>query len=201
MAGDGAGRGQTRATDRDGMRLENHVFERLRDLLPTSIATRTELGAVVCRARDGGLSDAEVKVGLGNTVDIGQREPNCGCPAGTTPVAFWHTHPVELFGTGPGTMHGEADFSPPDLDIADDLGIPAFLGSWDGHFRRYDPVPRKSVALPGGGSAQVLRTDAEGNVVKEVRKPSTVLPRMLPTSAPRAHRGPGPLIINVAPPR
>jgi len=27
-------------------------------------------------------------------VDAGQREPNCGCPSGTTPIAYYHTHPT-----------------------------------------------------------------------------------------------------------
>jgi len=51
-------------------------------------------------------------------------------------AAMFHTHP-------PIPGYDSYNYSPPDMDAADGLGIPSYLGIPNGLIKRYVPVPKK----------------------------------------------------------
>jgi hypothetical protein len=84
--------------------------------------------------------------GFGNTVNVGQWEPNRSCPDGTTPVAYYHTHPNFSAGKIPMQYN---EFSPEDKGLANDIKLDAYLGTLDGSFLMYDPILNKVIPLTG----------------------------------------------------
>lgn len=186
---------QTRASSKSDADVEQFVRTLLVALLPLSIASRSEKGGVVCRnPHTGALTSGEILDGHALGVDIGLDEPNCGCPEGTKPVAFWHTHPTA--GDTAGTVHGDPDFSKQDKRLANEHQITAFLGSFDGLFRRYRPVAVTTTMVAGVGPVQNA-TDDKGNVLPETFNETEILPGRLPTKAPAAAPPP----VFVRPPR
>jgi hypothetical protein len=80
-------------------------------------------------------------------VDVGQHEPNCSCPPGTIPVAYYHTHPTYSIAGMKGRYN---EFSDDDKDVARDHNLDAaYLGSLDGSFLKFDRKENKVIPLPG----------------------------------------------------
>ncbi|MBM3621105.1 MAG: DUF4329 domain-containing protein [Alphaproteobacteria bacterium] len=192
--------GQPKGSTANDMALENKAFELLSAILPGSIFTRTEMGAVICRNRaTGALITTDLRTsGEGLAVDVGlDPRTNHGCPSGTDAVAYYHTHPIKEVGKGSdGEMHGDPDFSTKDKQLANEHQLVAFLGSFDGLFRRYRPVAIPTT-LVNGKPVQML-SDAEGRLLPETFNPTDILNRKLPTQMPRA---PSQQRVKVAPPR
>jgi hypothetical protein len=121
--------------------LQRLVHQQLDIDLPKSVKEEREYGGVFYRnMRSGVIRQTGPFQGLRgeNSVDIGTDKENLGCPSGTVPVAWYHTHPFDEVGG----LHFEAKaFIDHDKTISDDNDIPGFLGVFDGSFWRYDPAP------------------------------------------------------------
>ena len=126
--------------------IEKVARKALNGILGKSIMERKEYGGMIYLL-DGAYHANEPRTtGYGNTVDVGQREANRGCPEGATAAAFYHTHPN--FSAG-GIAMKYNEFSDEDKDLAKDLRLDAYLGTLDGSFLMYDPLIDKAVPLPG----------------------------------------------------
>lgn len=197
MSGPG---GQPKGSKANDMALEQKAFELLSAILPGSVSSRTEMGAVICRHRATGvLITTDLRTaGEGLSVDVGLDPRNeHGCPQGTEAVAYYHTHPINEVSLGSdGDMHGDPDFSKKDKQLANEHQLVAFLGSFDGKFRRYRPVAVPTVMVDG--KPIQMATDSEGKPLPETFNPTEILNRKLPTQKPAAL---SPQRIKVAPPR
>lgn len=173
MAGNDRDAGQPKEASRGAMTLEQTAFGLLLGIMQQSYDKKVELGAVICRdTRTGVLASTRLREGVGgNAVDVGLREPNRGCPSGSVPVAFYHTHPTDEVDGGDGAiLHGDPDFSGDDKDLANEHQIVAYLGAFDGTFRRYLPAEQPTTMVDG--KPVQMATDAEGKVLpKRYNKP------------------------------
>lgn len=143
-----AGTPQSKSTDWQQMRVEALARQLLNRVLPLSVNGRpTEYGGVIYRngtTRE--LAGTGPFHNPGNSVDVHQNEPNMGCPDGTVPVAWYHTHPLASFGE----LHVAAtEFIDNDKATSDDHKIPGYLGVYDGSFWRYDPSTQALQRLNG----------------------------------------------------
>ncbi len=111
----------------------------LESVLIESIERRKEFGGMICQQGNQFFA-MPPREGDTNTVDVGHRLGNKGCPEGTTAVAYYHTHPAYK---GAGMNMKPDRFSPEDRGVADDFGIDAYVGSVSGLFLRYDHRLRK----------------------------------------------------------
>ena len=118
----------------------------LNKILSDSIVERSEYGGMIYKDRKAYFATAARTQGYGNTVNLGQWGANRGCPAGTTPVAFYHTHPNAAAARIPMEYN---KFSDEDMNLAKDLNLDAYLGTLDGSFFMYDPVANKVFPLMG----------------------------------------------------
>lgn len=126
--------------------IEKVARKALNGILSKSITERKEYGGMIYLL-DGEYHANEPRTqGYGNTVNVGQYEPNRGCPEGSQPVAYYHTHPNFSAGGIPMKYN---EFSPEDIDLAKDLMLDAYLGTLDGSFFLYEPSIGKPVRLPG----------------------------------------------------
>jgi hypothetical protein len=126
--------------------IENVARDALNKILAKSIMERAEYGGMIY-VKDGkyAATDAQTQ-GYGNTVNVGQYEPNRGCPEGSTPVAYFHTHPN--IKAGDFSMEYNK-FSDEDVSLSKDMGLDAYLGTLDGSFFVYDPRLGKPIKLHG----------------------------------------------------
>lgn len=127
--------------------LDHVARQALNEILATSIEERKEYGGMIC------MEGARYKAmpprtqGDPTVVNVGQFEPNCGCPEGSIPVAYYHTHPTYSVAGMKGTYN---DFSDDDKDVARDHDLDAaYLGSLDGSFLKFDRHEDKTIRLPG----------------------------------------------------
>lgn len=126
--------------------IDNVAREALNKILGKSILKRSEYGGMIY-AQDGKYAYTEARTqGYGNTVNVGQWEENRSCPEGSTPVAYYHTHPNVK--AGDFSMEYNK-YSPEDTALAKDLGLHAYMGSLDGTFWVYDPQLDKAIKLHG----------------------------------------------------
>ena len=131
--------------------MRNHAIEKvaraaLNGILSKSISERSEYGGMIY-LQDGKYHANEPRTqGYGNTVNVGQYEPNRSCPEGSTPVAYYHTHPNYSAG---GILMKYNEYSDEDKDLAKDLKLDAYLGTLDGSFFVYDPSIDKVTPIPG----------------------------------------------------
>ena len=136
--------------------IEQTAREVLNGILVTSIEHRREYGGMIYL--QGGRCHATTPVTQDNptTVDIGQRGPNRGCPSGTIPLAYYHTHPTYSVGGFRATYE---TFSPQDKSVAENCRIDAYLGTLDGSFLKYDWQTKAITRLRGRlkNASQVLR--------------------------------------------
>lgn len=96
-----------------------------------SHAEQHEYGGILYQDGRGKVSSTEARTSSEKTsVDVGQEQTNAGCPAGTMPVGYWHTHALEL---DPLTheprkkLDGDAAFSQADIDTGHDYQLAAFV--------------------------------------------------------------------------
>lgn len=126
--------------------IEKVAKAALNKILAKSITERREYGGMIYEL-DGIYHANDPRTqGFGNTVNVGQYEPNKGCPKGSTPVAYYHTHPNFSAGSIPMKYN---EFSDEDKDLARDLKLDAYLGTLDGSFFMFDPTIDKPIKLPG----------------------------------------------------
>lgn len=163
---------QAKGPDHASMRIEGEAYSLLNRALPLSLKEpRREAGGVIHR---------NVKSGeLGHTghffsepwdnVKIRAEEPNMGCPDGTVPVAWYHTHPYDKKA---GWTYLAKAFIDGDAFISNNNNIPGFLGVFDGTFWRYDPPPEAGAPMVLDGSP--LKPLPPGRFVQLNRKLDTV---------------------------
>ncbi len=119
----------------------------LNSILAQSIAERKEYGGMIYMKGKSLVAMPPRTQGDPTMVDVGQHAANCSCPPGTTPVAYYHTHPTYSVG---GMKADFNEFSPEDKDVAKDYGlVAAYVGTLDGSFLKYDRKSDKTVAMPG----------------------------------------------------
>ena len=123
---------------------DNAAKEALNKILGKSIVQRAEYGGMIYE-KNGKYGYTEARTqGYGNTVNVGQYEPNRSCPDGSTPVAYYHTHPN--IKAGDFSMEYNK-FSEEDITLSKDMGLHAYMGSLDGTFWVYDPKLDKPIKL------------------------------------------------------
>ena len=146
----GQGTGQAKATTQDGVAIERLVEGRLRVLLPQSKGDQRERGGTVHRHNQSGkLGYVEFEPGTHEKIDMGFNKdklgrylkPNRGCPANTTPIAFYHTHGRDDSKLPPGARRaGPADVSDEDMRVATEEQLVAYVALDDGRWKRFTPV-------------------------------------------------------------
>ena len=148
MAGKDQSAFQPKATTSEGIKIENAARALLKGVLKQSVDDRREFGGVIHR------NDVTTKIGwtgpirgyASGRVDVGQDKENLGCPAGTKPVAWYHTHPIEKFYNIHNgvviTLHAEWNkFIGGDEELSNDRNLIGYVATFDGRFWRYDPPP------------------------------------------------------------
>jgi hypothetical protein len=76
-----------------------------------------------------------------------------GCPEGTVPVGWYHTHPYDKKN---GWTYEAKAFIDGDAFISDNNNVPGFLGVFDGTFWRYDPPPEAGAPVVLDGPIKPL---------------------------------------------
>ncbi len=116
--------------------IEKAARKALNSCLAKSIEERAEYGGMIYqKEKTFGATEPRTQ-GFGNTVNVGQWELNRGCPEGSMPVAYYHTHPNFRAG---GMEMKYNEFSEEDKTLAKDLNLDAYLGTLDGSFFLYEP--------------------------------------------------------------
>lgn len=127
---------------------------------------QVEHGAVLYEER-GVVKSAPTRIGSpqsDDSVDIGVHDPNAGCPAGTMPVGYWHTHPLAhdpLTGAPRQPRTGDDAFSDGDRAVAHDNQLAAFvqdqfgfhalsIDAWydPGTYTPWRPFPQDRIGRP-----------------------------------------------------
>lgn len=127
--------------------MDNVARSALNGILRQSIESRKEWGGMIYVLNGQVMAMPPRTQGEPHKVDVGQHEPNCSCPHGATPVAYYHTHPLASFAGLPAKYN---EFSPEDLAVVTDYNLEAaYLGSLDGSFFKYDRKIPKPFRLGG----------------------------------------------------
>ena len=116
--------------------MDQVARQALNQILAKSIEERKEYGGMIYNRN--GLCVAMPPRTQGNptTVDVGQRLPNCGCPPGTNPVAYYHTHPTHSVA---GLKADYNVFDDDDKSVVVDFKLEAgYAGTLDGTFLKFD---------------------------------------------------------------
>jgi hypothetical protein len=141
---------QTPASDPEKKRIERYAIKQLGSILCYSLAANPpiEWGGVIYRWDAAGRGHTAgqldhtgyfISEGSSINVNVGQDKPNCGCPEGSTPVAWFHTHPRKE--TKDHVQLGWDQFVEGDVYVSDNWGIPGYVATMDGRVWRYDPPP------------------------------------------------------------
>lgn len=159
----GSTNGQPKALTPIERKVEAAARKFLNEVLPKSCnGVPTEYGGIIhVDNTTGAIGQKGPIEGDGTSVSIRQWEENMGCPEGTTPMAWYHTHP-HYPRPEKGLTYAFREFIGNDKSISDEYKIPGYLGVIDGSFWRYDPPAR------GGGP--------KGNFVPLNGKLKTTLP-------------------------
>lgn len=143
---------QPKATTPEGIKIENAARSLLKGVLKQSVDDRREYGGVIYREGASGKigSTGPFRGYASGRVDVHQDDENRGCPAGTTPVAWYHTHPVEEFYSLQNgvltTLHAEWDkFIGGDEDLSINWNLIGYVATFDSRFWRYDPPASKMI--------------------------------------------------------
>jgi hypothetical protein len=127
--------------------IESTARAALNKILKLSIERRKEYGAMICLQAGKYVAFKARTQDAPNTVDVGQHENNCGCPPGSIPVAYYHTHPLY---SQAGMRASYNEFSEEDKGVAKEHEIDAYVGTLDGSFLRFDRKLDKVLRLRGG---------------------------------------------------
>jgi hypothetical protein len=115
--------------------LDAVAFAALNAILVTSINSIKEWGGMLYVKNGKCVAMEAVSQAEPNKVDVGQDKENCSCPPGTTPVAYYHTHPVYQIAGFKGDYNKMSD---EDKAVAKDHTLDAaYLGTVDGSFFKY----------------------------------------------------------------
>lgn len=153
---------QPKSGTREGMTVEAYARKLLAPLIGKSIAEQLEYGGVIYRhlssgdlGRTGpfkGDSPTHVDVRVWAPKGKTQREWNAGCPAGTKPIAWYHTHPAKVVMTRDGLMNADWDkFQDGDELISNSFLLTGYVATMDRQLWRYDypePVMYNGEAVP-----------------------------------------------------
>jgi len=126
--------------------LEQVASKAINACLATSIRRRKEYGGMIYLesgrfvAKPAETQDEPAKV------NVGQDQPNCGCPENSKPVAYYHTHPIYSIAGFKGSYN---EFSDEDKAVAKNFEIYAFVGTLDGSFFLYDWKSDRTLRLGG----------------------------------------------------
>ena len=127
--------------------VETTARAALNKILKFSIERRKEYGAMICLQAGKYVAFKARTQDESNTVDVGQHEDNCGCPPGSKPVAYYHTHPLYSYADMRASYN---EFSDEDKGVAKEHEIDAYVGTLDGSFLRYDRKLDQVLRLRGG---------------------------------------------------
>jgi len=117
----------------------------LNNILTKSIEERHEYGGMIYLQDAHYLATPPRTQGYPTTVDVGQREPNCGCPPRSKPVASYHTHPTYSVG---GTKADYNVFDDDDQQVVLDFHLDAgYAGTLDGTFLKFDAKTKTITTL------------------------------------------------------
>lgn len=120
----------------------------LNNILARSIVERSEYGGMIYLQNGSCLATPPRTQGNPTTVDVGQRLPNCGCPPGTKPVGYYHTHPTYSVA---GLKADYNIFDDADQSVVLDFNLDAgYAGTLDGTFLKFDAKTRKVTTLTPG---------------------------------------------------
>lgn len=127
--------------------VDNVARAALNECLARSIVKVAEYGGMIYLQGGAPIAKPAVTQGDPNHVDVGVHEPNRGCPSGTTPIAYYHTHPVYERG---GFHFEYNNFDQEDKDVVLDNDLDAgYMGSLDGSFFKFDRKQNRVFPLPG----------------------------------------------------
>jgi len=127
------------------IQVDNCAKNALNLILAKSIEERKEYGGMIYVRGSSCVAMPPRTQGNPTTVDVGQHEPNCSCPPGTTPIAYYHTHPTYSVAGMKGKYN---EFSDDDVDVAKDNNLDAaYVGTLDGSFLKFDCKLNKTVPL------------------------------------------------------
>lgn len=155
---------------RSGMTVEDYARSILKGLIKQSVDDHLEYGGVIYRhissgelGKTGpfkGEAAANVDIRVWAPKGKTQKEWNAGCPQGTKPIAWYHTHPVETMMVGDDLMHFEWDkFEGGDKLISDSFLLTGYVATWDRQFWRYDypdPVMVNGEPVPAEGKGSFV---------------------------------------------
>ena len=126
---------------------DNAARTALNSCLATSIEKRAEYGGMIYSLKGQILAKPPITQGNPNTVDVGTHAPNCSCPPGSTPVAYYHTHPIASIAGMTGKYN---EVSQDDMDVVTDNKLEVgYVGTLDGSLIKFGPNLPKPVVLPG----------------------------------------------------
>jgi hypothetical protein len=143
---------QPKTTTAEGIRIEEAARKLLKGILKESVAKEREYGGVIHRhERTGKIAWTGPVPGFSAVgVDVGQNKKNLGCPEGTKPVAWYHTHPVKEFYQVVNnevikmTAHWD-EFIDGDKALSDNHSLPGYVATFDGRLWLYTPPPMVTV--------------------------------------------------------
>lgn len=136
---------QTKATTPSGIKIEVLAYRMLQSVFDKSMVDQIEYGGVIYEKKGGGFGNTGPYRGVSaNEVDVGQDRQNQGCPVGTKPVAWFHTHPTYKHvsvenGQVIVTDNAWDEFIGTDLEISNRYLLFGYLATPDRRFWRYDP--------------------------------------------------------------
>ncbi|MBR0642079.1 DUF4329 domain-containing protein [Plastoroseomonas hellenica] len=140
---------QPKATTIEGIAVEVAAIKLLLKILKTSVDEKLEYGGVIYRDQAGPIKHTgPFKGESAIKVDVGHNKDNWGCPQESTPLAWYHTHPLQKIQTSNmGEVTGLWDsFIGGDKGLSNDSGLTGYLATGDGRVWRYDP-PREGGAM------------------------------------------------------
>jgi hypothetical protein len=129
------------------LQMDQAARDALNKILAKSIEERKEYGGMIYLLHGLCVAMPPLTQGDPTRVNVGQDLPNCGCPSGAKPVAYYHTHPTFSIA---GMRADYNVFDDDDKDVALDHNLEAgYAGTLDGTFLKFDTKTGKvSPLLP-----------------------------------------------------
>jgi hypothetical protein len=129
------------------LQMDQVARDALNKILAKSIEERKEYGGMIYLLHGLCVAMPPLTQGDPTRVNVGQNLPNCGCPLGSNPIAYYHTHPTYSIA---GMRADYNVFDGNDKDVALDHHLEAgYAGTLDGTFLKFDTkTGRVSTLLP-----------------------------------------------------
>ena len=130
----------------DSHQMDQVARQALNYILATSIEQRSEYGGMIYEKSGTCYTTPPRTQGNPTTVDVGVHLPNHGCPPGTKPVAYYHTHPTYSVASMKADYN---EFDDDDKHVVLDNDLEAgYAGTLDGTFLKFDRKSGKVTPLP-----------------------------------------------------